>query len=495
MSDDGVGRFVSQHGARDSKGYYMAPSQLDLAEHLCASHPAFRDGVRFVPELDQFVVRDVAPMTAWDSTPEAQVRVVNMVIQRLRRLAAVMDHNMRRSSHDRLLSRRMLTDVVALLTQCEALRRPLDRWDENAHEMQTPACVVNLDWGTSRRTTIADFNLRRTAVEPDFTPQAAMPVAEAMLASGFAYAPDQLAYFWRSLGSSMFGSNPEQTVKWLIGESGVGKSTFLLGVAHCLGDYARVIPSPAFVRNAQAAKVSDAQDRYVLADLAQARFALVDEVPRHGRINAVLMKQIANNATVVIEEKFKPLRQAEVKAHVWITANHMPPMPTGDEGIERRMQVVEMNGKPGVNDDALRLKLAAEYPVLLARLIIEASRWSQFGKLPAPAASRMVVSALVSETKLIERWFEEAWEFTGDRAHRVHSRDLWTEFEGWWLKQDEARGRNTSPDPPVNDIDFYRKLRDRIVRQLGKGDESLWNDQMAIDGKRGAGYYGIRKRI
>jgi P4 family phage/plasmid primase-like protien len=471
----------------DDKGYHPFIGHGDMVRDVIL--PELKDMVRFVPELGQFVVRD--ENLIWDSTPRAGRTAVNMVQTWIMRVLDLM--HLRPAARSSMVHQNYKTSVLRWLSDQEVITRHLADWDVNAWELQTPGGVVDLKWGTSRPTEMTDFNLNCTAVTPTPTVER-MPVFDAMRASAFAHAPDHEEYLRLSLGASMFGDNIDHAIRWLIGTSGSGKSSMLFTVADCLGSYGTVCEGKliAAVRDERLPLM---QQREAMRAIAKARFAVADEIHKQARINSTVVKQITNNEQVVVEAKFKSPYLVEVRANMWVTANNMPAgIEGGAEGLERRMQIIEMNGLPAVDDKTLKDKLKAEHPRLLAWLVRAASDWYQHGGAVAPAMSRALVSGLTEETRLVPRWWSERWVYDGDDAHRVHMSDLWHDFSVvWWPTQPEAKIR-TALTAPIIDHEFYRQVHGLIARTEAKGVDGVWSRQMMIEGVRASGFKGVARR-
>jgi P4 family phage/plasmid primase-like protien len=471
----------------DDKNFHPILGHGDMVHGVLL--PALQDKLRFVPELDRFVARDENRI--WDSSPAGHRTAIALVEKWIRIMVSEM--RLRIAQSVQMMSQGYKMSVLAYLADQETIIRPLADWDVRPWELQTPGGVVDLRDGTIRPTAVTDFHLNCTAVTPDLggpPPE----VFVGMLASGFEFAREHLEYLRTGLGASLFGDNSEQALRWLIGESGSGKSSLLLTVKDCLGSYARVCASTLFVATKDE-RLSPAQERAAMGRLALARFALCDEINQRGLLSSRVCKTVTNNDMVEAEEKYQPVREVMVRTNVWIVANNMPArIEGGDTGFERRMQIIEMSGKPARDDKGLRDKLKAEHPQILAWLIDAAHSWFMFGSAPAPLGSVSLVSKLTETTTLVPRWWEERWVFDWDDTHRVFAVDLWKDFSSvWWPKQHEATARGVM-DVPMAEIEFYRQVRDLIIRKCAKGDNSWHSEQLRIEGDRRAGYRGVNRK-
>jgi P4 family phage/plasmid primase-like protien len=480
---------------KDKFGFHPVLGHADMVE--IAVLPGLRDTVRFVPELAQFVVRDENRI--WDSSPAAQRTANTLVAMWIMHVIKLL--TLKGQSRATMLSQEYKRGVLSCLAEQEVIIRPLAEWDTCPWEMQTPGGVVDLRWGCKPRPTeLTDFNLNCTRVTPVLGP---MPVFDDMRAISFENDAHNEAYLRQQLAASLFGDNSDHAIRWIIGASGSGKSSLLGSVHDCLGSYAGICAS-ALIASTKDGQLNAMQQGGELQVLARVRFAVSDEVQTNAHIHGLMVKQITNNDQVRIQVKYKQTYTAPVRANVWVTANTMPSrIEGGGEGLARRMKIVSMNGVPAPDQYArdLRDKLKDEHPQILAWLMEAAHSWFQSDgdDVSAPPGSSMLVEGLTASTKFVEHWWHERWQFDvskkDDPAHRVHAADLWKDFaQVWWPTQDEAKARHAL-GLPMAEIEFYRQLREQIVRIAAKGDEGVWNDQMQIEGgKRRSGYYGVSKK-
>jgi putative DNA primase/helicase len=473
----------------DKFGFHPVLGHADMVE--IAVLPGLRDTVRFVSELKQFVHRD--ENLIWDSSPTAPDTVNTLVAMWIMRVVRRM--TLKGQSRASMLSQEYKRGVLSCLAEQQVIIRRLAEWDVCPWELQTPGGVVDLRWGSMRPTALTDFNLNCTAVTPEDGP---MPVFDGMRASGFRFAEDHEKYLRAQLGASLFGDNSMHAIRWLIGTSGSGKSSFLGSVRDCLGSYAGICNS-SLIASTKELQLKTLQQGGELQVLVRARFVVTDEVQTNAHIHGVMVKQITNNDLVRIELKHQQPYTAPVRANMWVTANTMPSrIEGGDEGLARRMRIAEMNGLPMQVDTGMRDKLKAEHPQILAWLIEAAREWFFWGDddVPAPAGSSNLVNKLTEAARVVPRWWDERWQYDpADKdTHRVYAADLWKDFaQVWWPAQEEAKARHAL-DLPLAEIEFYRQVAAQ-VRIASNGAEGVANDQMRVDGgKRRSGYYGVSRK-
>jgi len=449
-----------------------------------------RDRVRWVPGLamrgwsGRFVHRDEDTL-AWHSEEAAHWQVMadaekiieDLVLRRLRLRPTVVTS---------MLSRDYLHAVCRLISETRIdLHRGLECWDEDADVLQTPASVWSLQTGHRRAVTLADFNLQCTRVEPGAMGSAVRFTG--MLDSAFGQGTDNRRWFEDLVGGSLFGHNAEQLLAWLIGRSGTGKSTIMSVVVRVLGSYATVGDSSLLVRDSrQGAGRASQAERFQLAALERRRVVVFEEIrEKHGVLNAALIKRLVSSAEITIEEKYGTPRAGRLCLTPWLITNGLPDKGLdGDDGgsILRRLGLVSADGLPGVVEAGLGDWIVAhEAEGVLAWLIDCAARHIMFGPVARPVLSEMASQDFTEEGRPVEDWFAERIEFTGNKADRLHARVMFDDFE-----EHGAGG--------VSHANFYRRLSVLIIEDAGKGDRTLHNPKMEIDGTTRSGYYNVRLR-
>lgn len=154
-------------------------------------------------------------------------------------------------------------------------------------------------------------------------------------------------------GLGLVGDNPEQKAIFLLGRAKNGKSTMNDIMQGILEDYSDVL------RTEVLASRSTRDFRHDVADLINARFIAVNEMPQNARINAALFKAITGGDTNKGRQNYERSEKFKVKGFISMTSNWEPQLDDGDEGIERRVIVYRNDTQVVKKDGELAKKILA----------------------------------------------------------------------------------------------------------------------------------------
>jgi len=160
-------------------------------------------------------------------------------------------------------------------------------------------------------------------------------------------------------GLGLVGDNPEQKAIFLLGRAKNGKSTMNDIMQGILEDYSDVL------RTEVLASRSTKDFRHDVADLINARFIAVNEMPQNARINAALFKAITGGDTNKGRQNYERSEKFKVKGFISMTSNWEPQLDDGDEGIERRVIVYRNDTQVVKKDGELAKKILANPDAVL----------------------------------------------------------------------------------------------------------------------------------
>ena len=193
--------------------------------------------------------------------------------------------------------------------------------------------------------------------------------------------PEMVEYIQAVAGSCLTGLTHAQELYFFIGVGANGKSTFLTTLQKILGSYARQA-APDLLTTPHG---SNAGHPTSVADLLGARLVVAAEVERGARINEVRIKQLTGEDV----QKGRFMRQDwfEFKPthKIFIAANHKPFVSGSDEGIWRRIRLIECSRyfSEEERDVNLQAKLLAERNGIL-NWLIEGARKFLAGEVSVP---------------------------------------------------------------------------------------------------------------
>ena len=279
-----------------------------------------------------------------------------------------------------------------------------DQFDSDPMQLGTPAGTVDLATGIMREPNPADYITRQTSVAPVEGPH---PMFDQVIECATGGDPEMRSYIWRWLGYVLTGSVQEEAFLFLYGKPACGKSTLVEAIAGVMGlpqdsGYATKVPIELFTES----KHDRSGDAHVLHGT---RFAFCAETEENRHWKAALLKETTGGDTLTGERKYENIFAFRPSHKILVHGNHKPHMRTADEGLRRRMHLLEY--KSDIPEDKRDLKfkdkLRAEYPAILASMIRGCLAWQDAGGLLKPQAITDTVSEYFTEEDTFGGWMEE----------------------------------------------------------------------------------------
>lgn len=420
--------------------------------------------LRYAPALGRWFV--------WDGgrwAPDATLLADTLIQRVLNRHAAIM---MRHGATDkeRILAQRVasslcsahrMREVRSIVRADPRVAVPPGAFDNDPWLLNTPGGAIDLKTGEMREPDPRDLCSRRTSIAPDYEMPA--PVWEKFLREVTAGDIELQAYLQRLAGYALTGLTVEQIVAFIWGPGGNGKSVFINVLSDILGDYAERAPMDAFTATGNDRHPTD------LAGLAGARLVVATETQGGRRWDEQRLKALTGGdpirARFMRQDFFTFLPQFLLM----IVGNHKPEIRDLDDAIRRRIHLVPFTHTPPAVDPALSEKLRAEYPAILAWMVLGCLQW-QYGGLAAPPVVRAATEEYFADEDPVGRWIEERCEV--DPSYSTSSIELFRSWEEW------ANARN----------EFVGTVK-RLTQLL-----TVKHFEKFIDGTRRRGFKGLRVR-
>lgn len=261
-------------------------------------------------------------------------------------------------------SRRSLDDVRTI---AQTLTR-IDTAELDAHPdlLHAAGTTWNLRTGESWPTKPAEFNTRAcTIAAADGCPEWL-----AALDRCFPGEPEMVDYLQRLVGYGIMGGTKRVFVL-LHGKGANGKSTFIETLSHVFGQYVQHVPVEVLMNTAQRNGESPSP---MLVSLQGARMVFTAETERGGRLNEPMVKLLTGGDQITARALRRDPITFRPEALVFMATNHKPEIQGTDDGIWRRVKLIEWRESfIGRQDNDIQLKLNAEAPGIL--------RWALDGAL------------------------------------------------------------------------------------------------------------------
>ena len=204
------------------------------------------------------------------------------------------------------------------------------------------------------------------------------------------------------LGYALSGLTKERVFFSLLGAGTNGKSTLVETFYHLMGDYARSMPSHAFIKSESRAIRND------LARLPGIRIAPCAEVNTGKYLDESLVKRVTGNDVITARFIGKEFFDFHIIAKFFYSVNTLPRVVGADNGIYNRLVVLPFDGDFEKRKDGnLGGKLEAEIDGILAWAVKGFQRWHKRGQLVKPECVIEASKAYRAEMDTVQSFIDE----------------------------------------------------------------------------------------
>ena len=337
------------------------------------------------------------------------------------------------SAKQKLERKQFLAAVLDLAQYDRRVLVPPDQFDTAPFLLGTPAGTVDLTTGKVREPSPTDYLTRQTTVAPVAGPH---PLWDRVMRCASGGDTELAAYVNRWLGYILTGSVREEAFLFLHGAPASGKSTFVEAIASILGNsliggYAVKTRIELFLES----KHDRPGDMHVLHG---ARFAHCSETEEGRHWKSALLKESTGGDTLVGERKYENIFSFKPSHKLVAHGNHRPHLRNADEGVRRRMHLLEYHGSiaEADRDTEFKSKLEAEYPAILHTMIQGCLDWQRIGGLRKPASVVAAVDTYFDAEDSIGAWIEEC--LAADSAGITPIGEAYEAFSEYIEKQGES---------------------------------------------------------
>lgn len=327
----------------------------------------------------------------------------------------------------------------------------------------------------------ADLITKRMAVAYD--PDATAPTFQTFL-NLIQPAPEVQGYLQRVFGLSMLAVI-EQVIFFLHGDGANGKSVLVDLIHHMLSDYAAKAKIESLTGTNRRSGGDATPD---LVPLIGARMATTSEPAEGVSWQEGLIKEMTGGEPMLI----RALQEGFVEILPYfkpiVSGNHKPVFKGTDDGIWRRVKIVEFpvqipeaDRRPKQEVDA---ELFAEASGVLNWMVTGALAYLE-GGLMEPAAVKNATSALREESDPYGAFLDESCEVTGEDGHRIGAAELVDAFNYWLTARGEGQYRDRTVAKAM--ADHARRWRSRKTGQ--KFTQVKSGGRMFYDGLRFTAFF------
>lgn len=358
--------------------------------------------------------------------------------------------------------------VEALARADRAFATTTAVWNLDPWLLATPGGTVDLRTGEISPGRPGDLMTKLAGAAPipldRFSPEADCPRWLNFLRQATEGDAGLIRFLAQWSGYCLTGDVREQSLLFVHGPGGSGKSTFIDTLAGILGSYAINLPSSTLTEQRWAAHPTE------IARLQGHRLAYASETEQGRSWNENRIKELTGGDTVSARFMHKDFFEFKPQFKLTIVGNNAPTFENVDGAIRRRFNVAPFHSKPERPDMGLRAALEKEYPGILTWAIQGCLDWQKNG-IVRPEVVMKTTSDYLSEQDTLGRWIEDECSLgptLSDTAENLFSSWVWFASRSGIAAGDKKRG-------------FPEAMQQRGFRPI--------KDSHGI---RGRGYLGIR---
>lgn len=298
-------------------------------------------------------------------------------------------------------------DSVAKLSQANCAVES-DAFDRKDHLLNCPNGVFDLNSGMLKTHNPLDYLSKQTTTAYD--PEATAPRFEQFVLEICNDEEGLAGYLQRIAGYALEGGNPEQVMFILHGRGANGKSTFVEVCSDVLGSYTKTAPSSVLIE-ARSGGVGDD-----LVFLKGARWINASETGQGSYLAENKLKQITGGDTTAGRALYAAYQEFQISGVVLFSTNHLPRVRGTDEGIWRRLNVIEFNRTftAGQRDPHLKDTLLAERSGVL-NWMLEGHRQYKANGLQPPECVQRATRLYRNDMDVVSGFLEECCQFDAER--------------------------------------------------------------------------------
>jgi putative DNA primase/helicase len=202
-----------------------------------------------------------------------------------------------------------------------------DAWDANTDILVCRNGTLHIPSGELQ---VHDpFNRATSGVPYDYDPEAEAPMWGKFL-NDFVDA-ETIHFLQEFAGYCLTTDTGHELALWLTGRPGSGRSTFLAGLWAMLGEKAGKLGLGEIERS-----------RFAMARVPGKTLLVSTEQPLNFVRASDVINELISGAPVTVDEKFKPAYEVIPRAKIAWAMNDLPRIPSANDGLFRRVKVVDI---------------------------------------------------------------------------------------------------------------------------------------------------------
>jgi P4 family phage/plasmid primase-like protien len=255
-------------------------------------------------------------------------------------------------------------------------------------------------------------------------------------------------YFLNALCTCLTGATKEEKMYMMTGSGSNGKSLTMDLMYLALGDYYMSCPISIITRKrGQSNETSPEKVR-----MKGRRCGVFQEADDGEKMNVGVMKEFTGGDKVLVRDLFKgSAEMIEFKPQMkyFLTCNHLPIVPSNDDGTWRRLRVIQFGSKFTDNptksnefmiDNTLKQKIEQWAPTFISYLIhIYNTEYKSKTYLTEPIEVMAFTNQYKMENDFYTEFITDKIIITNNVNDTIGRDNLWEEFKDWYKKTYDSK--------------------------------------------------------
>lgn len=321
-------------------------------------------------------------------------------------------------------SRFRLEAMVSLAKDDEKIASHFEELDRDGWLLNVANGTVDLRTGALRAHDRADKLTKLVNISYD--PTAEAPLWMKFLRRVLAGDESMVEFVQRAVGYSLTGDTTEQCLFFLWGTGRNGKSTFVETVRKILGDYGKTAPRELVQLRADNSEGIPND----VAQLPGVRFVYGSELEQGRRMAESKIKDLTGGDRISARFMRGEFFDFSPRFKIWLFGNHKPVIVGTDEGIWRRIRLIEFTVyiPDDEVDPRLQQKLESELPGILRWAVEGCLKWQRDG-LSTPVKVKAATASYRANMDVIGQFIETCC--IVERQKEVTFSALYGAYEAW----------------------------------------------------------------
>jgi len=313
-----------------------------------------------------------------------------------------------------------LVSAVTRLARDKAYVRP-DSWNQNKDVVVFKDGVLALNavdaYGRNGTRDHSPEHYVTSKLPFNYDPRATCPNWYRFLRERFS--PEVRCLLQEFAGICLTTDNSYEIALWLVGPPATGKSTVIEAFEAILGERADTLD------------ISDLGERFGLARIPGKTLLTATEQPSDYIKQLNLLNKIISGEFVDAEQKFERGERVRSRAKILWGMNELPTVRQPENGIWRRIQVIEFPPRTGQIDPTLKQRILQEAPGILAWAVRGLLRLRRRGRFVIPESVQAATQEYHSENDVPRMFIEECLVVTQDATKNIKAGDLYESYRHW----------------------------------------------------------------